>query len=480
MLGTILFGKYRILKPIGRGGTSVVYLAENIKLRSKWAIKVIHKSQSELNFLAEPKILKELNHPAIPKIIDIEEDADNIYIIEEYVEGINLREYKEKHIHVNETDIVQWGGELCEILHYLHTRKPYPIIYRDMKPDNIILMENGCIKLIDFGISREYKYQAHSDTMQIGSRGFAAPEQYGGAQSDERSDIYGVGLTLYYLATGKTLSDPPYKILPINNEIKSYSNQLNECLMTATSLLPADRFQEALAFKKQLGMIHQPNTHKSEIIGTVLIGVMGLMPRIGTTHTVLTLGSLLTDKGYKAAIVDFTNSNDFTHIKNMYYDSNDLGEQFILRNIAFYLYQENRDLTELLTGHLDYVILDLGGFNVETTEDLIAKCHVKLVVCGGKDWEIPMLDNFLLSCRSAKSFKYCFSFMDEENIKHIRKNMKGFNCFVLPYSPNPYQPSKAANVKFNELIKSYLPKKQQKKKRWFRRRSDEKKTHVTR
>ena len=163
---------------------SRVYLGENIKLGTLWAIKEIKKTNDrKIDFYVEPNILKKLSHPALPRIFDIIESDEFLYIIVDYIEGDSLDKALINEGKFDEKTVLGWTRQICDVLLYLHNLKPNPVIYRDMKPANIILTKEGCIKLIDFGIAREFKSDSDSDTVYIGTRGYAAPEQYGSGQS---------------------------------------------------------------------------------------------------------------------------------------------------------------------------------------------------------------------------------------------------------------------------------------------------------
>lgn len=206
---------YEIKSVIGKGGMSTVYLADHKRLHTRWAVKEVRKQQAaRFDFLAESNILKRLQHPMLPRIIDIFEDRDCIYIVEDFVEGVTLDELLKQQKRVEEAVALQWFRDLCGVLNYLHTQKPNPIIYRDMKPSNIMLQPDGSLKLIDFGIAREYKQDSSADTTYIGTKGYAAPEQFGRAQTDGRTDIYSLGVTMYHLLTGKSPYEPPYQFVP--------------------------------------------------------------------------------------------------------------------------------------------------------------------------------------------------------------------------------------------------------------------------
>ena len=144
--------------------------------------------------------MKKINHPSLPRIVDIGEDDEFIYIVEDFFEGEALDRQLKIRKRFDEATVVEWAKQLCGILYYLHSLEP-AIIYRDMKPANIIVTSDNIVKLIDFGIAREYKQDSGSDTSYMGTRGYAAPEQYGTSQTDARTDIYSLGVTLYHLLT---------------------------------------------------------------------------------------------------------------------------------------------------------------------------------------------------------------------------------------------------------------------------------------
>lgn len=307
MVGRIHFNKYRVIKQIGNGGMSHVFLAENIKLGNKWAIKRIKKNSSAINLLAEPSILKDLNHPLIPQIVDIEEDETYLYIIEEYVEGINLQDYKNQNKNISEDMIIDLAIQMCDVLEYLHSRKPYPIIYRDMKPGNIMLTESNQIKLVDFGIAKEYKSSSDTDTVLIGTRGYAAPEQYGSGQSDVRTDVYSFGVTLYYLITGNNLSSPPYKILPIR-EYGNYSDSLENIIERCTRMEPSNRYQSVADIKEELNQMRNQRGLKTPTIYTVAkqktIGVLSLTKSAGATFFATNLATALAERNVLTALIE--------------------------------------------------------------------------------------------------------------------------------------------------------------------------------
>ena len=206
-IGTVIDGKYEILKEIGRGGMSIVYLAMDKRLNKQWAVKEIRKKGSGKNdeivvnsLLAEANMMKKLDHPSLPRIVDIIDNGITIYVVMDYIEGESLDKILNEYGAQPEEMVVNWAKQLCDALAYLHAQKP-SIIYRDMKPANVMLKPEGNIKIIDFGIAREYKEQNLADTTVLGTKGYAPPEQYSG-QTDPRSDIFALGMTMHHLLTG--------------------------------------------------------------------------------------------------------------------------------------------------------------------------------------------------------------------------------------------------------------------------------------
>ena len=249
VIGSVIEGKYEILKLIGKGGMSEVYLAMDKNLNKQWAVKEIKRQARNRNnevivqsAIAEANMMKKLDHPCLPRIVDIINRDDVIYVVMDYIEGEPLNKVLDRYGAQTQDIVIAWAEDLCGVLDYLHAQNP-PIIYRDMKPANIMLQPNGNIKLIDFGIAREYKEQNLEDTVSLGTKGYAAPEQFGGkGQTDRRTDIYCLGVTLYHLLTGKNPCEPPYEIYPIRYWNPELSAGLENIILKCTQLNPNDRF----------------------------------------------------------------------------------------------------------------------------------------------------------------------------------------------------------------------------------------------
>lgn len=308
-IGEIIEGKYEVLKQIGKGGMSKVYLAMDQNLNKQWAIKEIEKCTEDKNSrvfiqsaVAEANMMKKLDHPALPRIVDIIEHERVIYVVMDYIEGETLSSLLKKEGEMPQDKVIQWAKELCSVLVYLHSQNP-PIIYRDMKPSNIIIHPNGTVKLIDFGIAREYKEENQEDTTSLGTKGYAAPEQFGGrGQTDARTDIYCLGVTLYHLVTGRNPCEPPYEICPIRHWKPELSSGLEYIIGKCTQLNPIDRYQncdELLQDLERYNKLEEGYRKKQKKKLRFFVGAAGI------TLTCLLIGVLF----WRMYI--YTNENDY-------------------------------------------------------------------------------------------------------------------------------------------------------------------------
>jgi len=182
---------------------AVVYLVEDIQLGGKLRVVKRYKEHAPIDFMRERDVLVTLNHPFVPSIVDYivpSEAAPAGCLVTDYVAGETIQErFESSGRRVNELTVLEWSMQLCDILTYLHTLTPHPVIYRDLKPGNLLLDAAGRVHLIDFGSARRYKPDGLLDTVQLGTTGFAAPEQFEQEQSDVRTDLYGLGALMHVL-----------------------------------------------------------------------------------------------------------------------------------------------------------------------------------------------------------------------------------------------------------------------------------------
>ena len=237
--GSLLAGRYRILAKVGEGGFGVVYKARDIKRRHRLvAIKQIDLGglsprriiEATDSYNREVSMLSRLSHRNLPRIYDHFTDPTHWYVVMQYIEGETLEDSlkRAKGGRPPLKQVRAIGVQLSNVLTYLHAQTP-SIIFRDVKPANIMRTRWGRLYLIDFGIARHFSPDKKRDTSPLGSPGYAAPEQYGRAQSTEKTDIYGLAVTLQHLLTGKEPLDAQLATLPIGQPHPA-SQQLQQLL----------------------------------------------------------------------------------------------------------------------------------------------------------------------------------------------------------------------------------------------------------
>lgn len=268
-IGTVIDDRYEILKEIGRGGMSIVYLAADDRLNKSVALKDIRKDNKINNDVlleclkAEADLMTALDHPNLPKIYDIIEGDNHIYVVMDYIEGESLKKKLDREGKFSPEEVIEWSKQLSDVLDYLHTRRPLPIIYRDMKPHNIMLTPEGKIKLIDFGISIK---QNGSSAPNFGTSTYAAPEQISGKKTDARTDIYSLGVTMYQLITGESFKSN-LNLKSIREIDPSYPEGLDHIISTCMKENPNERYQTASELLYDLENINKlSSSYKKEQI----------------------------------------------------------------------------------------------------------------------------------------------------------------------------------------------------------------------
>lgn len=257
VVGGMLDNSYRVLRLLGKGGTFKVYLVEDVSSGELFAAKMCFKKDKKYSSIIrdmvfkETSAVKELDHPMIPKIYEIIETDEFLCIIEEYITGETLEAIVNRESAQSPETAIGWGLQLCDVLSYLHTLNP-PRIFRDLKPANIMLRDNGKIALIDFGIMRCYDPQKKSDTACFGTKGYAAPEQFGRRQSDARTDIYALGMTLHHLLTGVGPNSKKYEYRPIRQINPLLSVELEEIIDKCVAISPSARYGSCEDLAKEL------------------------------------------------------------------------------------------------------------------------------------------------------------------------------------------------------------------------------------
>lgn len=338
---SVLADRYRVIELIGRGGMGNVYLAEDLKLPGKqWAVKeIVHRGDSR-RFAREAELLTRLHHPNLPTLVDYAApDRDGYcYLVMEYVQGETLADvFARSKYRLSLNDVLHIGIQLCDILSYLHHELPMPIVYRDLKPSNIMLGRGGHLKLIDFGIARFWgedrasgddaaRSAAETDageapSARMGTPGFAAPEQYDG-HSDPRTDLYSLGALLFYLLSGgKHASEGRVR----NGFLPGTPTSVKNIVEKLLAERPQQRFPDAGTVKRRLSQALaetekgrrarkfnvRPETtdssdgadHRTEPARLVVVG--GLYPGCGSTFAAFSLAFAFQSLRIRTALIEF-------------------------------------------------------------------------------------------------------------------------------------------------------------------------------
>ena len=268
--GHIFFNRYEIIKRIGGGGMGNVYQARDIRLSNRHcAIKEMIDLYSEpeehdrtlKEFEREASLLAALNHSNIPSVYDYFKDNDKFYLAMEFIDGLDMNKFSKQYGEkISEHKVIKIAVQICDVLHYLHTNKP-PIIYRDLKPSNIMLTKEDHAVLIDFGIAR-FLTANLTDITTIGTMGYVPPEVYE-EKIEPASDIYSLGATLFYFLTNVSPQTKPILIFdftknPLPREYNpEISPEMNEILCRCVAYNARNRYPSAYALRKDLDALYQ-------------------------------------------------------------------------------------------------------------------------------------------------------------------------------------------------------------------------------
>jgi serine/threonine-protein kinase len=424
----ILFGKYRMIDLLGTGGNCEVYLAEHIKLNSFRAIKFISKNHPLYDFLwKEALILKNLKHSCIPIIYDIEENEEGSYIVEQYIEGETLKSCVNEKGPFREETILHFGLQLCDLIGYLHCTGR-PILYIDLKPDNIILSGNT-LKLIDFG-SALYQDELSGQTGYLGTRGYAAPELYQSGRIDERCDVYGIGMLLYYMATGRDSrnnSDINH-IDYIGKCSKNLKKVINSCL----KFNPSQRYSSVAGLSRELSAMTKKSRRIVRSSQTVKIAVAGAQPRIGVTHLSFRLCKYYLGRGNPCVYQEINHSGCVNLIRNCYEEVKVRDGIPIVEGIPMLSVGQMNMLNSCESGCR---IMDFGQLTAENLPDYL-NADVRLLLLGGKDWELGNAEQVLQLTAEYKDIIYLFNYLDGRQFQPILNSMEHKLCLRIPYEPD--------------------------------------------
>lgn len=413
VINTILFGKYEIISLLGTGQFSTVYLSKHQILECYRAIKVIPKTAGQTDsLLKEAQLLKSLNHPGIPSIYDIEEDEINFYLVEEYLEGESLEEFLFQQSHISQHTFMDLSLQLCDIFRYLHSQKPSPILYLDLKPEHIIVCGMQ-LKLIDFNVST-YLSNSGNICNHFGNKDFSAPELFSGNTPNLYSDIYSIGKIMLYLSD---------YVKP------SLSPKFNQIIQQATHAELKHRFEtvDALisAINQQKDLLCQSYPRKK-------IAICGSHSGCGSTHIAIALVSTLNYMGYTSIYYAKNSHSSLQQLQNLM--------SFFKENNGMFYYKYFRGYPfygpgVFLEEHEDAICIYDYGDQFPTSEMNVDQI---LFICSNGIWQlhnafekgdslIYFQDSLRIICN-----------MGQKKTMHVLSKYFSLPVFRYPYDDNPF------------------------------------------
>ncbi len=457
---------------------SRVYLASDLKLPGKrWAVKESYfVPELGVRLEEEAGLLISLNHHRLPRITDFfQMDGGYSYLVMDYVEGVHLDErVLRKREMLNAVELARYGLQICEGLHYLHSLRP-PIIHRDLKPSNLLIDGKGEIKFVDFGIARKYKQKSMDDTVKLGTIGFAAPEQYGGSQTDGRTDLYSLGAVLLHLGTrGK------YSVWSMESQAEFIQNgflPLKPVVSRLLQMKPENRFYSAAETAEALdAVIRSLNANERDVLHeagvkqagfrrnprSIVIAVMGAVPGAGATHTAIVLAHSLARYARRITIVEMdAKSAAFRNIALLAGEDSTQGaepRQFRFSSVDYVRTPTRTELLDLITGNCEYVIYDLGSGRRKDLLEEFERADLSVLVCPAAEWRRTDLSPFGENPLSGRrNWVCCVPLANMDAVRRIRKNMNSRNVYALPVERNPFSPGKETELALAELCGGLFP-----------------------
>lgn len=483
--GELLAGRYRIEQLIGQGGMSRVYLAEDLKLPGKfWAVKECFTAPGEpVTVAKEVRLLITLNHHRLPRIVDfIDPDLEGYsYIVMDYIKGVRLDQFiRAREGRIPMELLVRFGLQIAEGLRYLHRHDP-PVIHRDVKPANLLVDDKGELRFVDFGIARTFSIDKTEDTVQLGTVGFAAPEQYGERQSDARTDLYSLGAVLLYMGTGGRYS------LWTSEAAAALREQGGERILPIVDRLlrvrPEDRYASAEDVSEALvSLLRQPGGARFSDPATpergagfidysgrpVLISLVGASAGAGTTHTAIALAHLLGRSIKKVAVVEMDpKSPAFSRLARHLEEEAPIvdrsgGRRFRIGHVTYARLTSRADYISLLSEGFGCVVCDLGtGRDKELLEEF-RRADLSIIVGSGAEWKAEELERCSEAvggkAQTPPTWRFCVPFASAASLRRIRKRLHTKGVYGLPADANPFDPAPPMSAALQEVCESLLSK----------------------
>lgn len=441
-----MFGKYQLCKVLGTGRAGTVFLAVHLGLEEYRAVKRVSKSFLDYErFRREALILKELRHPGIPIIYDIEEDESYSYLIEEYLEGESLFDLVKNQGHLPRELAIHYGIELTRIVSYLHLAGPNPILHLDLQPKNLLLCQDT-IKLIDFDHAASPE-EANASGMRYGTVGCAAPEQYRrDGLLDERTDIYAIGATLHYLLYG-IFPRQPYK--PDRSEEPSLARVLKQCLETDRE----KRYSSAKELEEGLKQLENRKSVSGRFQSpSLIVALAGSKSGAGTTHIAVGLSVYLKSHGYPNLYEERNSSGMGNALGGSVGAKRDQYGLFYYRGFVWKpFYGQGVGLKE------PPFSLRIRDYGLDVQKALEERPDAVILVCDSRPWSREqVLKAAGLVAKSGLPCRLVYNHTASSVLMELPKGIKTGQCFRAPWYPDPFHPDLKAGEFYKLLLTGLL------------------------
>lgn len=427
-----------------------MYLAKHKELEEYRAIKQVSKSCVAYGqFRKEALILKEIRHPGIPVVYDLEEDENFCYLIEQFLEGDSLYALVSDIGHFSKAMTIRYGIQICRLVNILHSVKPTPILYLDLQPKNLLVCDDT-VKLVDFDHAIPLD-EAEYLTKRYGTVGCAAPEQYTGAILNERTDIYAIGAVLYYMLTGEFPEKNP--VYPKERMDRHLKKVIRTCLQED----PGKRYRSADQLGRELESIQKQMENKGVFRkvpeSSLTIAIAGAFPGAGTTHMAIGFAACLWRQGLS---VVYEEKNGSDAVRQMAGCAGCTMDRYgIYRIHGLPMFPLYGDTVKLESHPYKVRIQDYGTlcerFRQETADGY-------LLVCGSKPWQWKKAREAVQFSGNPPEMAIIYNQFCGQLTDKLPGPAKEAECFLMPHFPNPFTCAREAQRVYNEILLSITGK----------------------
>ena len=457
MFEHVLFGKYQICRELGNGRSGTVYLTYHRELEEYRAVKIVPKTLADYEtFKKEALFLKTLRHPGIPLVYDVQEDSNQSYLIEEYLEGESLYALVKRLGSLSMKTTVDLGIQICRIIQFMNTADN-PILYLDLQPKNLLVC-NGMVRLIDFDHAR-YANEADDFGERYGTVGFAAPEQYGGGPLDPRTDVYAIGALLYFMCRGR----PPGREPEFEDSGKW--RDLDRIIKGCMAPDKEDRYRNAEEVQHALSEWNEERS-KEHAIQSLTIIFAGAKAGIGTTHTALGFSNFLTRNGCPTLYQEGYDSETVRNlIRNLGVKEDGTG---VYHKGCIHIRPFYGSSIRMPYQYFPIISKDIGASWQEQND--LPEGDFYVLVCGGKCWETDAALRAVKQFKNKERLVLLWNHVAGQNVPKLPAEFHAVPCLKLPFFVNPFKNDNNADVCFRELYEIMTGEKDRWKEKRKRRR----------